>query len=79
VDAIRAQQHGRMVVEGVHTFAPSREALPPGYPDAGVTHSKGVRAHSRISRRNNRSPKEGEGTQSRGVSSANVSTHGESP
>jgi len=37
-----------------------------------------ARAHSRISRRNNCSPKEDEATQSQEVSLGDVSTHGES-
>jgi len=37
-----------------------------------------MRAHSRIFRRNNCSPKGGEGTQSQEASVGNISTHGES-
>jgi len=40
------------------------KALTQAYPEDRITHSKGARAHSRISRRSNHSPKESEGIQS---------------
>jgi len=41
-------------------------------------HSQRGNSHPRVSGRNNRSPKEGEGTQSWEISVGDVSTHGES-
>ena len=64
----------------MHTFIHYRETLTQGYPEDRTTHPKGVRGHSRTSRRNNHSLKEDEGTPSWEISVGEVfSTHTESP
>jgi len=59
-----------------HIHTQKGKALTQAYPEDRITHSKGARAHSRISR-SNHSPKESEGIQSQEVSLGDVSTEGE--
>jgi len=66
-----------MRIQGVHTFIQNRETLTQAYSDDRIAHLKGVRTHSRISRRNNHSPKEGESAPAWKVSMDDITARGE--
>ena len=61
----------------MYTFTHNGETLTPGYPEDRISYSKGMRAHSRISRRNSHSLKEDKRTQSQEVFVGDISTCGE--